>query len=101
MSFRNRQPQADRSWQSNSGGYRENYHQYQQQPYSGNGYYANWGYDQTGGNYGYNHYDYTQYPPPQSQVSSLKQRLHCVHTAQYMFFDCLGHTVLCTRPDLD
>ncbi|XP_037650653.1 tRNA selenocysteine 1-associated protein 1-like isoform X1 [Sebastes umbrosus] len=61
------QPSEHRSWQSNSG-YRQNYdqyNQYQQQAYPG--YYPSWGYDQTGGGYGYNYqqYDYTQYPPPQ------------------------------------
>lgn len=65
---KNRQP--DRSWQSNSGGYRENYQQYQQQTYSNNGYYANWGYDLNGGNYGYSHYDYTQYPPQSQETAA-------------------------------
>uniref|UniRef100_A0A3B4XH82 tRNA selenocysteine 1-associated protein 1 n=1 Tax=Seriola lalandi dorsalis TaxID=1841481 RepID=A0A3B4XH82_SERLL len=60
-----------KSWQPSSG-YRnsyDQYNQYQQQAYPG--YYPSWGYDQTGGGYGYNYqqYDYTQYPPP--QVSSL------------------------------
>ncbi|XP_071401361.1 tRNA selenocysteine 1-associated protein 1-like isoform X1 [Centroberyx affinis] len=73
--FRNRQQQSDnRSWQSNSGGYRQNYNQYNQynqQAYSG--YYSNWGYDQSGGyGYNYNQYDYTQYPP-QTQESEAVQ----------------------------
>uniref|UniRef100_A0A3Q3K6U7 tRNA selenocysteine 1-associated protein 1 n=1 Tax=Monopterus albus TaxID=43700 RepID=A0A3Q3K6U7_MONAL len=47
----------------------DQYNQYQQQAYPG--YYSSWGYDQSGGGYGYNYqqYDYTQYPPP--QVSAL------------------------------
>ncbi|XP_069032563.1 tRNA selenocysteine 1-associated protein 1-like isoform X2 [Embiotoca jacksoni] len=69
--LRNKQQQQQseqRSWQSSSG-YRnsyDQYNQYQQQGYPG-GYYPGWGYDQTGGVYGYNYqqYDYTQYPPPQ------------------------------------
>ncbi|XP_008279372.1 tRNA selenocysteine 1-associated protein 1 isoform X2 [Stegastes partitus] len=68
--LRNKQQQqqqsGDRSWQSSA--YRnsyDQYSQYQQQAYPG--YYSSWGYDQTGGVYGYNYpqYDYTQYPPPQ------------------------------------
>ncbi|XP_040908804.1 tRNA selenocysteine 1-associated protein 1-like isoform X2 [Toxotes jaculatrix] len=61
------QQHSDRSWQTSSG-YRHNYdqyNQYQQQAYPGC--YSSWGYDQTGGAYGYNYqqYDYSQYPPPQ------------------------------------
>lgn len=69
-----RHNQSDnRTWGTNSGGYRQNQHQYpnqyQQQPYSN--YYSNWGYDQNGGNYGgynYNQYDYTQYSGQESEV---------------------------------
>lgn len=79
VSLRNRPPQqqqSDRSWQSNSGythSYDQynQYNQYQQQAYPG--YYSPWGYDQTGAGYGYQQYDYTQYPPP--QVSAL-----CINT---------------------
>lgn len=71
VSLRNRQQHSDRSWQSSSGHRHsyDQYNQYQQQAYPG--YYSSWGYDQTGGGYGYNYqqYDYTQYPPP--QVNSL------------------------------
>nr|XP_020470571.1 tRNA selenocysteine 1-associated protein 1 isoform X2 [Monopterus albus] len=64
------QKQSDKSWQPSSV-YRhsydqyDQYNQYQQQAYPG--YYSSWGYDQSGGGYGYNYqqYDYTQYPPPQ------------------------------------
>ncbi|XP_045914333.1 tRNA selenocysteine 1-associated protein 1-like isoform X5 [Micropterus dolomieu] len=67
---KNRQQQQSEhrsSWQSSTG-YKHNhdqYNQYQQHAYPG--YYSSWGYDQTGGEYGYNYqqYDYTQYPPPQ------------------------------------
>lgn len=75
-SLRNKQqqqPSEHKSWQSSSG-YRhyDQYNQYQQQAYPG--FYSSWGYDQTGGGYGYNYqqYDYTQCPPP--QVSSNNQR---------------------------
>ncbi|KAM3849892.1 tRNA selenocysteine 1-associated protein 1-like [Diretmus argenteus] len=65
------QPSDNRSWPSNSG-YRQNNYQYNQQMYSG--YYSNWGYDQNGGNYGYNYnqYDYTNYPP-QPQENEVVQ----------------------------
>ncbi|XP_029919194.1 tRNA selenocysteine 1-associated protein 1-like isoform X2 [Myripristis murdjan] len=68
---KNRQQQSDnRSWQSNSG-YRQNFQQYNQQAYSG--YYPHWGYDQTGGSYGYyNQYDYMHYAP-QLQESEAVQ----------------------------
>ncbi|XP_022599869.1 tRNA selenocysteine 1-associated protein 1 isoform X2 [Seriola dumerili] len=66
------QQHSDRSWQPSSG-YRnsyDQYNQYQQQAYPG--YYPSWGYDQTGGGYGYNYqqYDYTQYPPPQESEAA-------------------------------
>lgn len=69
------QSSENKSWQSSST-YTPNYdqyNQYQQQAYPG--YYPNWGYDQTGGGYGYNYpqYDYTQYPPPQPQESEVAE----------------------------
>lgn len=69
---KNRQQQSDnRSWQSNSG-YRQSYHQYNQQPYSG--YYPHWGYDQSGGSYGcYNQYDYTHYAPQPQESDETVQ----------------------------
>uniref|UniRef100_A0A3Q0R046 tRNA selenocysteine 1-associated protein 1 n=1 Tax=Amphilophus citrinellus TaxID=61819 RepID=A0A3Q0R046_AMPCI len=56
-----------KAWQSTSG-YRHNYDQYtqyHQQAYPG--FYSSWGYDQTGGMYGYNYpqYDYSQYSATQ------------------------------------
>ncbi|XP_041868267.1 tRNA selenocysteine 1-associated protein 1-like [Melanotaenia boesemani] len=75
--LRNKQQQQvdqKQSWQSGSEyryGYDQysQYSQYQQYP----GYYPSWGYDQTGGMYGYNYqqYDYTQYP--QAQESEAVQ----------------------------
>lgn len=68
---KNRQHQSEnRTWQPQSGGYRANYQQYnQQQPYSD--YYSGWGYDQNGSNYGYNYnqYDYSQYPAHENEVA--------------------------------
>ncbi|TKS88169.1 tRNA selenocysteine 1-associated protein 1 SECp43 tRNA selenocysteine-associated protein 1 [Collichthys lucidus] len=51
----------------------DQYNHYQQQAYPG--YYPSWGYDQTGGGYGYNYqqYDYTQYPPPLESESETIQ----------------------------
>uniref|UniRef100_A0A3P8QCY7 tRNA selenocysteine 1-associated protein 1 n=2 Tax=Astatotilapia calliptera TaxID=8154 RepID=A0A3P8QCY7_ASTCA len=66
--LKNKQQQSEhKSWQSTSG-YRQNYDQYtqyQQQTYPG--FYSSWGYDQTGGMYGYNYpqYDYSQYSAAQ------------------------------------
>lgn len=84
LSLRNKQQQQQKqsehkSLQSSSGygtSY-DQYSQYQQQAYAG--YYSSWGYDQTGGGYGYNYpqYDYTQYNPDPPQVSSLSAIRHC------------------------
>lgn len=68
--LRNKQQQQQhseqKSWQSSSV-YRQSYDQYNQYQQTYPGYYSSWGYDQTGGAYGYNYpqYDYTQYTPPQ------------------------------------
>ncbi|XP_078124121.1 tRNA selenocysteine 1-associated protein 1-like isoform X3 [Sander vitreus] len=83
------QPSEHKSWQSNSG-YRpsyDQYSQYQQQAYPG--YYPSWGYDQTGGGYGYNYqpqYDYTQYPAAQESEAvqeddGLEVDVRCVCVA--------------------
>uniref|UniRef100_A0A669CHK3 tRNA selenocysteine 1-associated protein 1 n=1 Tax=Oreochromis niloticus TaxID=8128 RepID=A0A669CHK3_ORENI len=68
------QQSENKSWQSTSG-YRQNYDQYtqyQQQTYPG--FYSSWGYDQTGGMYGYNYpqYDYSQYSAAQVTAVSVK-----------------------------
>lgn len=76
LSLKNKQQQQseNKSWQSTSG-YRQNYDQYtqyQQQTYPG--FYSSWGYDQTGGMYGYNYpqYDYSQYSAAQVTAVSVK-----------------------------
>uniref|UniRef100_I3JAP8 tRNA selenocysteine 1-associated protein 1 n=1 Tax=Oreochromis niloticus TaxID=8128 RepID=I3JAP8_ORENI len=76
LSLANKQQQQseNKSWQSTSG-YRQNYDQYtqyQQQTYPG--FYSSWGYDQTGGMYGYNYpqYDYSQYSAAQVTAVSVK-----------------------------
>lgn len=78
LSLKNKQQQSEhKSWQSTSG-YRQNYDQYtqyQQQTYPG--FYSSWGYDQTGGMYGYNYpqYDYSQYSAAQVTAVSVKPEL--------------------------
>ncbi|XP_028316449.1 tRNA selenocysteine 1-associated protein 1-like [Gouania willdenowi] len=56
------QPSDVKSWQPSSGYGYDMYSQYQHQTYPG---YYPWTYDQSGAMYGYNYYDYSQYPSTQ------------------------------------